>query len=100
MSGMEPSIVGNRSIKVKNIVSVIIIIFCIAFMVLWVLEKQSRLKWEIGDNVQMAEIFCKKGYDEYRGTRQIIALKYTEKEIYACFSDGKEINVKCLVSGK
>ena len=48
----------------------------------------------------MAEIFCKKGYDEYRGTRQIIALKYTKKEIYTCFSDGKEINVECLVSGK
>lgn len=84
-------------IKIKDL---ILIVLVIVFFIFWITEKRNNPKWRIGDYVQVAEIFCKKGYDDYRGVRQVVAFKYTRDEIYACFNDGKEINVKCLISVK
>lgn len=86
--------------KFVSIACAISIICTIVFFILWITEKRINPKFKIGDRVQLAEIFCKEGYDDYRGVYSIIAFKYTKDEIYACLSNGKEINVKCLISKK
>lgn len=84
----------------KIIINFVITACAIVFLMLWITEKRKNPKFKIGDYAQLAEIFCKEGYDSYRGIRQIVAFKYTKDDIYACFTDGKEINVKCLISEK